>query len=74
MTVQFKTYEATKLFCVGTGSVVVSRGDLVEFDGLDFRFGKHQFEFPQLRSAITSGWLVEVVQVPPPPRRKVKTP
>lgn len=57
---RFKTYRATKLFALGDGSMVLHRDDTVLFDGLDVKLGANTVEFPQLRAAIRSGWLVEV--------------
>ena len=51
-------YRATRRFACG--DAVIRRGDKVLFDGSTITHRGKSWTFPQLRSAVTSGWLVAV--------------
>lgn len=56
---RFVSYRATKSFQLNDG-IVIHAGDQVEFDGVNVRLkGRLEFDYPQLRAAVTAKWLVE---------------
>lgn len=55
-----KRYRAMRKFQLGTTGVTVQVGQVIEFDGSIVRIGEAEHVFPQLRGAISQGWL-EVV-------------
>lgn len=60
MSQPFKRYRATRRFLVGETDVQIAKGQEVEFNGEIVKIRDLEITFPSLRSAITSGWLVEI--------------
>jgi hypothetical protein len=54
----FQTFTATRSFALGTLNITVAVGAELEFDGTTLDYSGTRHTFPQLRGAVTAGWLV----------------
>lgn len=54
----FQLFTATRSFALGTLGVTVSKSAELKFDGTIIDYAETRYTFPQLRSAVTAGWLV----------------
>jgi len=58
---QFTEYIAATKFNIGEDketNIVVSKGEIVEYDGTTAKIGGKEYKFPRLKSAIKARWLV----------------
>lgn len=55
---EFQMFTATRTFALGQPSVTIARGTDLEFDGASLRYAGAVYPAPQLRGAISSGWIV----------------
>lgn len=55
---EFQTFTATRSFALGHFGVRIEMGTELEFDGSVVKYAGAEYAFPQLRSAVTSGWIV----------------
>lgn len=55
---EFRAFTATRSFALGNFNVRIENGTELEFDGSTVRYAGADFAFPQLRGALTAGWIV----------------
>jgi hypothetical protein len=55
---QFRWYRATIKVHLGAIGTEIEEGDEIEFDGLILKMGGDEVQYPQLKGAVKSGWLV----------------
>jgi hypothetical protein len=55
----FIEFTATRSFGLGNSGVKVVKGTQLEFDGSTVRYAGAEYPFPQLRGALTTGWIVQ---------------
>lgn len=54
----FLSFMATRSFALGNFGVKVAKDTELEFDGSTVHYGGSTYPFPQLRGAMTAGWIV----------------
>ncbi len=55
---EFQTFTATRSFALGNFNVRIEKGCEIAFDGSVVQYAGTDYAFPQLRGALTSGWIV----------------
>jgi len=68
--IKFRRYAAARSFTIGGGTdrcLKISKGDLLEYDGLMLKYEQRVEVAPNLRSASERGWIVPYVEVPREP-------
>lgn len=55
---EFQSFVATRSFALGNFNVRIENGTGLEFDGSTVQYAGADYAFPQLRGALTSGWIV----------------
>lgn len=55
---EFQDFTATRTFAMGSTDVRITKGSELGFDGTRVNYGGDQYTFPQLRSAVSLGWVV----------------
>jgi peptidyl-tRNA hydrolase len=58
----FLEFTATRTFDLSTLNVKVQKGTPVEFDGSTVKYAGASYQLPQLRSAVSAGWLVPTAE------------
>jgi len=54
----FNSFTATRSFALGAFDITVAKDSEVEFDGSTVKYAGAEYNFPQLRSAVTAEWIV----------------
>ena len=71
----FITFEATTIIHLGRLERNISKGDLVEFDGISLKIGGEEVSMPELKAGIKRGWLRKPEpssQLPAEPEKKTR--
>lgn len=55
---EFQTFTATRSFALGNFNVRIEKAADLDFDGSTVRYAGADYPFPQLRGALTAGWVV----------------
>ena len=55
---EFQTFTATRSFALGNFNVRIEKATELDFDGSTVRYAGADYAFPQLRGALTAGWVV----------------
>jgi hypothetical protein len=55
---EFRSFVATRSFALGAFNITVAKESSLSFDGSTAEYAGTTYAFPQLRSAVTAGWLV----------------